>query len=57
MGNGSSAEKQGAARWAKCPNCANWVHVAAPLLERGDVDLFCPSCEHRFPPAEAAETV
>lgn len=57
MSNASTGEKQGAARWAKCPNCDGWVHVSDALLSLGTVDLHCPACEHDFPPRDAAETV
>lgn len=55
MTDQSAYEKRGAARWAKCPNCGSWVHVSEAILQIANVPLYCPDCEHRFPPSEAAE--
>jgi hypothetical protein len=53
----STTEKHGGAHWARCPGCASWVHVSEAILEAGTIDLYCPSCEKRFPPSEAPEIV
>lgn len=57
MANQSSSEKQGAARWAKCPSCDEWVHVSEGMLAMPTIELYCPSCEHRFAADDAAERI
>ncbi len=49
------AEKEGSAVFVRCPSCSGWFNAAAPLIDRGDIPLYCPSCTRRFLPREAAE--
>lgn len=57
MADPSTYEKRGAARWAKCPSCDEWVHVSETILAMATVPLRCPGCEHVFPASEAVEIV
>jgi hypothetical protein len=57
MAEPSSMEKHGAARWARCPGCAAWVHVSQAILDAPEIDLHCPACERRFPSEESPEVI
>lgn len=51
--SGGPGDRFGAVRWAQCPECGSWVQVGTRLIEAKTVEVFCPSCEHRYLPENA----